>query len=61
MLIETIHLIEQLKQNTLHFPIRAGLRIEPLRSNGVHLIDEDDAGRVLPRQAENISDHPRAL
>lgn len=45
----------------MYLTISSSLRVEPLGSNGVDLIDEDDGRRVLAGQAEDISYHTRAL
>ena len=41
-LIEAVHLIEELQEDTLHFSVGAGLGVETLRCDGVDLVDEDD-------------------
>ena len=60
-LIESVHLVQQLQENSLDLAIGAGLRVETLRRDGVDLIDEDDSGRVLLRQPEDVPDHPGPL
>mmetsp|Transcript_13562 Transcript_13562/g.13297 ORF Transcript_13562/g.13297 Transcript_13562/m.13297 type:complete len:330 (-) Transcript_13562:72-1061(-) len=60
-LVEPVHLVQQLDQDPLHLPVRPRIRIEPLRRNGVNLINEHDGGRVLFGQPEDISDHPGAF
>jgi hypothetical protein len=45
----------------LHLSVRARLRVEPLGRNGVHLVDEDDGGRVVACKSEHIAHHPRPL
>ncbi|KAG9859468.1 26S protease-like protein regulatory subunit 6B, partial [Aureobasidium melanogenum] len=60
-LIETIHLVEQLEQDTLNLSIGTGLSIETFGGNGVNLVDEDDARTVLASHTENVSDHARTL
>mmetsp|Transcript_4465 Transcript_4465/g.10380 ORF Transcript_4465/g.10380 Transcript_4465/m.10380 type:complete len:347 (-) Transcript_4465:220-1260(-) len=61
VLVESVHLVEKLQKDSLHLTIRPSLRIESLRSNRIHLINEHNARFVLPRQPEHISDHSRAL
>ena len=58
-LIKAIHLVQKLQQDALHLPIGARLRIEPLGSDRVHLVNKDDGGRVLPRQPKDVPHHPR--
>mmetsp|Transcript_25037 Transcript_25037/g.39792 ORF Transcript_25037/g.39792 Transcript_25037/m.39792 type:complete len:200 (-) Transcript_25037:538-1137(-) len=60
-LIKSIHLVEELEQNTLHFSIRSSLRIKSLGGNGIHLIHKDNRRRVLFRQTEHIANHSRSL
>jgi hypothetical protein len=61
LLVETVHLVEQLQEDTLHLSIRARLRVESLRRNRVDLVNEDDTRRVLACESEDVSDHARAL
>lgn len=61
LLIESVHLIEQLKQDTLNFAIRPGLRVKSLRRDGIDLIDKDDTRRVLASESEDISNHSGTL
>ena len=56
-LVEPIHLVQQLEQDTLHLTVSTRLRVEPLRGDGVNLVDEDNGGRVLPSQPEDVADH----
>lgn len=60
-LVETVHLIKQLQQNTLHFSVCAGLRVEPLGGDSVDLVDEHHAGGVFPGQAEHVPHHAGPL
>lgn len=60
-LIEAIHLVQELQQDTLNLPVGTSLCIKPLRRNGINLINEDDGGSILSSQAEDISDHARTL
>jgi hypothetical protein len=41
-LVESIHLIEKLHKNSLHFTISSSLCIKTLCGNGIDLINEDD-------------------
>lgn len=41
-LVETVHLVEEFEQNTLHLSVGTGLGVETLGSNGIDLVDEDD-------------------
>jgi len=54
-LIEPVHLVEQLKEDSLHLAVSAGLSVESLGRDGVDLIDEDDRGTVLLRQTEHVA------
>lgn len=60
-LVESVHLVEQLKQDALHLSVGARLSVESLRGDGVDLVDEDDGGRVLLGEAEDVAHHARAL
>mmetsp|Transcript_20563 Transcript_20563/g.48703 ORF Transcript_20563/g.48703 Transcript_20563/m.48703 type:complete len:342 (+) Transcript_20563:380-1405(+) len=60
-LVEAVHLREKLHEDALHLAVGAGLRVEALGGDGVDLVDEDDRGRVLARQPEDVAYHPRPL
>ncbi len=60
-LVKAVHLVEQLEQDALDLAVGAGLGVEPLRGDGVDLVDEDDGGRVLLGEAEDVAHHARAL
>lgn len=60
-LVETVHLVEQLQQNTLDFTIGTSLGIETLGGDGVNLIDENNGWRVLAGHTEDVADHARAF
>lgn len=46
-LVESVHLVEKLKQDTLNLTVRPRLRVESLRCDGIDLVDEDDRRRIL--------------
>lgn len=56
-LIEPIHLVEQLQQNSLHFSVGTSLGVESLCGNSVDLVDEDDRWGILASHAEYIANH----
>ena len=58
-LVKAVHLVEQLHQNALDLAVGARLRVEARGGNGVHLVHEDDGGRVLAREAEHVAHHAR--
>jgi len=60
-LIEAVHLIEELQEDSLHFSVGAGLSVESLRRDRVDLVDEDDRWRIFFGQSEHVSNHPRSL
>mmetsp|Transcript_67322 Transcript_67322/g.152328 ORF Transcript_67322/g.152328 Transcript_67322/m.152328 type:complete len:327 (+) Transcript_67322:217-1197(+) len=60
-LVEPVHLVEELEQDALHLTVRTRLRVEALGRDRVHLVDEDDGGRVFFGQAENVADHAGAF
>mmetsp|Transcript_7587 Transcript_7587/g.22193 ORF Transcript_7587/g.22193 Transcript_7587/m.22193 type:complete len:302 (-) Transcript_7587:494-1399(-) len=60
-LVEAVHLVEKLEEDPLHLAVRPRLRVEALRGDGVHLVDEDDGRGVLSREAEDVAHHARAL
>jgi hypothetical protein len=53
---EPIQLVEQLKHSSLHLAIAALLRVEPLRADGVELVDEDDGRSFLLCKLESVAD-----
>jgi hypothetical protein len=58
---KTVELIQQLQHRPLHLTIATLLRVEPLRADGVQLVDEDDGGSLLFRQLERIADQFSAV
>lgn len=54
-------MVEEFEQDTLDFPIGAGLSIETLRGDGVDFVDEDDGRGVLASHAEDVADHAGAF
>jgi hypothetical protein len=60
-LVEPIHLVQQLQQNSLYLPIGTRLRVETFRSDRIDLVDKDDRGRVFTGHSEDVSDHSRSL
>jgi hypothetical protein len=59
-LVEAVHLVEKLEQDTLHLPVGTHLSIEALGRNGIHLVDEDYRRRVLLGQSEDVPHHARS-
>jgi hypothetical protein len=43
---EPVELVEQLQHGALHFAVAAQVAVEALGSDGVDLVDEDDARRL---------------
>lgn len=60
-LVETVHLVEELEENTLHLAIGTGLRVKTLGGDGVNLVDKNDGRRVLAGHPEHVAHHARAL
>ena len=60
-LVETVHLVQQLEEDTLDFSISASLRVESLGSDSIDFINEDDCWRVFFGQAEDVTDHSRTF
>mmetsp|Transcript_20115 Transcript_20115/g.41040 ORF Transcript_20115/g.41040 Transcript_20115/m.41040 type:complete len:302 (-) Transcript_20115:480-1385(-) len=60
-LVEAVHLGEELHQDALHFAVSTGLCVEALGGDRVDLVDKDDRRRVLARQPEDVTHHPRPL
>ena len=60
-LIEAVHLIKQLQQNTLDFSICACLGVEPLGGYGIDFINEDDGGGVFSSEPKHVADHAGAF
>ena len=52
---EPVQLVEKLQHGPLHLPVSRLLTVEPLRPNGVQLVDEDDRGRLLLCQRERVA------
>lgn len=49
--LEAVKLVEQLQHGTLHLRVAtAATAVTPGTANAVHLVHEDDAGRMLPEQ-----------
>mmetsp|Transcript_18451 Transcript_18451/g.46679 ORF Transcript_18451/g.46679 Transcript_18451/m.46679 type:complete len:312 (-) Transcript_18451:612-1547(-) len=59
---EAVQLVEQLEHGALHLAVPAAARVVcARRPDGVHLVHEDDGGRVLPRHDEQLAHHARPL
>ena len=58
--IETVHLGKQLVERLLPLLVTAAVLIVTAAADGINLIDEDDAGRILCGLAEQIADTGRA-
>jgi hypothetical protein len=56
-MMRTIHLIQKLHEDSLHFSISACLRIKPCCGNRIHLIYENDRWGVFLGQSEHIANH----
>jgi len=61
VLIETIHLLEKLNQNSLNFSICTGICIKSFCSNSIDLINENNRGSIFLCHSEHISNHTRAF
>mmetsp|Transcript_6733 Transcript_6733/g.27471 ORF Transcript_6733/g.27471 Transcript_6733/m.27471 type:complete len:295 (+) Transcript_6733:25-909(+) len=60
-LVEAVHLVQQLHEDTLHLTVGSSLCVEARGSDGIHLIHEDDRRRVLLGEPEHIAHHSRPL
>mmetsp|Transcript_6056 Transcript_6056/g.18332 ORF Transcript_6056/g.18332 Transcript_6056/m.18332 type:complete len:476 (-) Transcript_6056:96-1523(-) len=60
-LIEPVHLVQQLHQDSLDLPVCASLRVKPCRGDGVDLVDEDDRGGILLGKPEDVPHHSGPL
>jgi len=58
--VEPIHLHQQLVERLLALLVGADLRPAPPATEGVDLVEEDDAGRVLLGVTEEVADPGRA-
>ncbi|ELZ46275.1 hypothetical protein C465_12903 [Halorubrum distributum JCM 9100] len=58
---EAVHLGEQLHHRPLDLGVARGLRVRPLRGDGVDLVDEEDGGLVLAGDLEEVPDQLGAL
>mmetsp|Transcript_13011 Transcript_13011/g.21320 ORF Transcript_13011/g.21320 Transcript_13011/m.21320 type:complete len:381 (+) Transcript_13011:45-1187(+) len=56
-LIEPIHLIQQLQQDTLHLTIGPSLGIETFGGNGINFINKDNTGGVFSGETKDITNH----
>ena len=56
-LVETVHLVQQLEEDTLNFSISTGLRIESLGGDSIDFINEDDCRGIFFCKAEDVTDH----
>eukprot|EP00037_Helgoeca_nana_P025280 m.274576 g.274576 ORF g.274576 m.274576 type:complete len:377 (+) comp26901_c1_seq1:1639-2769(+) len=54
--LESIKLIQELEHRPLHLTVSGLFRVEPLGSDRVELIDEDDGGRLFLCQRKRITD-----
>ena len=60
--LEPVQLVQQLQHRPLHLRVAAAGPALPARApDGVDLVHEDDARRVLARHDEQLADHPAAL
>lgn len=50
LLVESIHLVEQLQQNALHLPVRTRLRVETLRSDGIYAYTQRRRGLCVRQE-----------
>src|SRR5206468_12984852 len=57
--IEAVEFGEELHEGPLDFPISRGRDLEALRADGVEFVDENDRGRLFPRELEQLADEPR--
>ena len=51
-----VNLVEQLEHGSLDLSFSAGVGFVAFRSDGVDLVDEDDGGRVVFGDAEQLTD-----
>ena len=58
--LETVHLDQKLVQRLLALVVAAAKAGAAMAADGVDLVDEDDAGRVLLRLLEHVADPRRA-
>mmetsp|Transcript_10769 Transcript_10769/g.66461 ORF Transcript_10769/g.66461 Transcript_10769/m.66461 type:complete len:266 (+) Transcript_10769:826-1623(+) len=59
--IKAIQLIHDFKHRTLHLVVPSCPIVEPCATNGVHLVEEDDARFLRSGHFEQLSHHPGAL
>src|SRR5262249_36402113 len=59
--VEAVDLREELHERPLDFALAAGPHVDALGSQGINLVDEDDRGRVVATQLEDLLDELRAL
>lgn len=58
--LKTVQLVQQLQHSTLHLRV-SSLSLHSWSSYWIHLIDENNAGRVLTSHHEQLSHHTRSL
>jgi len=56
-LVETIHLIQELEQNTLDLPIGTSLSIKTFCCDSVNFVNKDNGGGVLAGKTKYVADH----
>merc|ERR1719400_2551258 len=54
--VEAVHLHEELVESVLGLALTTQVPPAPLPAHGVDLVNEEDAGRVLPGHGEHVSD-----
>lgn len=77
VLVESIHLVQELQEDTLYLTISwegrgvgvwfhsplltSSLGVKSLSGNSVNLVNEDDGRGILPGKSEHISNHSGTL
>ena len=61
LLLEAVHLVEQLHEGALDLAVSAGALREAAAADGVDLVHEDDAGLMVLGEAEHLSDDAGGL
>lgn len=58
---KAVELVEEFKHRPLDLAVTGLVRIEPLRADGVELVNEDDGGRLLLGELERVPDELGAV
>lgn len=59
--VEAVELVDELEHRALDLVVATGAVVKAHASDGVDLVEEDDARLFCPRKLEELANHTRAL